>query len=1785
MLLIDAAGVMDPRGIVPPRRDPEWCAVKRTLLNLLDAHGARLSIRGPASLWILLHVRAPPREYTWDQFMGQHTLDTLVARASAACPSAAPRVASWNIRWLQSLTARRAPRKRAVVAKHLLADRLVCLQETHWDATHAELWRSRFPGQLYYACARPGPHSGLQGGTAILVPFTVRCHEHRVLVDGCANAVCIDGPEGGRAWIVSVYLPPDCQCDVTRSVLSALRGLEGPVWVAGDFNTCLAAPRDADEDATAQRWWDYFGEQRMMLVDNPSPTHAGKDEPSTIDFVAGPARDVACLSVQVSWHKQLSDHALMTLSAQHRGQAAICTPSTFKRLRPAAVMELRGVYARLHDAFAVPTLAGLALPACPATPARLDTDGDHRLPPDDVAALPPRPAADPVVCHTPSHPPAPNPALADTGQVVLQRAIHHWWRRARRGAFLDDPLEAELRGAACTGRSWRPSEALARWLADVCPAAASGDEAGVCSPGQAYGWLTVLRQLRRTAARTQLPRHVTGPGVAREDVPERVAVGRTLFQRRHRATPVHTIDGDAVPFGAASEHVMWESRQALWTAPVHRHPILARLLRWYMPGRALDDQEGVLPDVAHIAAVVMHMSGSMPGLDGIPYEAYHPGASFVSHLIAQTAFVPCGDHCTEVRALDRILGDPVELFVWIEKKAGGVTPDGRRGLGIPSSLVRLASAASAAVAGPQVEPRLSPSQAAKKGGSCGGNISQVARHLSQTPVSPSSPPPPQALPQDRHDLLQQILGRKLADAVVRTARTLADQLAPAARVRIAALLLDQAKAFERVGALFVQELVLAWRLPRWVTRIMLRAVTRRRIAMVFGSYIGPRRQVHRGFPMGLPSSPLKWNMSYDPIVVLFEVLSGAAAPSFVDDTGMLVGDFFLFTVAFLAYLVVGKAAGLYVELHRCQPVACRADSDLRSLLAAFPVDVAWAGHAQIVSGLPPPVLIALIRARNPRAVFEPCNARPCTCRVKSAMVMARAEASDEEWAALSPLGSRTVAPAAPYLGVVVRTPPSGAGALHPLATWQSPAKKMTQRIQTLAASGLTRATASHQWDSRVVSCVPYPAQTCPMPEPWACAVDRDARRLFRTHGWARLDALFMLRPVFHVKGAPRCHRAAAFTANTLGLLRDGGWGGPHEVAGAGAVWARTQRGVGFLRSAGWIFRDHTAVTVQKFQEWLEQTPAMRAQNLRRVRTHIYCMSWLARYAPRLASWCQQRSRQRRWASTDGSEWHSLAHCTTFAEAHHTLRFMLGGIRAPGSVRTTAERVLRPHACVACGSSDVRLVWTAPSQGDPGQSWCSSCMRLSDTTTAWAHHPDVRTGPDSFVAAAAAFRTSGVAGLLPPLPGWRPHSADALRSCPLCRRGHHSSEHVAVWCVPVAWAWHLVLQWRRRLDPGMRELSLWNALCAPGIEQPWAVRCIQQVVYACTAAADHPFASGPEAAHHIVRAVVARHPSPGRLGDETSDSEDEDPGSQFAGGAHHEAHGATTFTTCCAPHAHVPRMLRRTSMPWQRARGPRPSCQQAYDLQTTGPCPAGQTLLRLFGTDLPALWPTASESWVPPPRVARSAADGDVNAAWISSECTLCGACHLTLVATAPMVAGTPVVTAPSPLLATVAPETHQWELTFDGGVRKHPQTGEPHAGSGAILWERRDGDWKKVSVGVLALPYERRVPLAEAAGLRLGLHMLLAVPRRDRIIRVIGDNLAVVRHGAGTARLSAPTHALLLETALLDLQRQGWVVQWTAVRRRFNGGADELATEGVRWSWQRADHGLGTEAMRVTPSL
>ena len=153
------------------------------------------------------------------------------------------------------------------------------------------------------------------------------------------------------------------------------------------------------------------------------------------------------------------------------------------------------------------------------------------------------------------------------------------------------------------------------------------------------------------------------------------------------------------------------------------------------------------------------------------------------------------------------------------------------------------------------------------------------------------------------------------------------------------------------------------------------------------------------------------------------------------------------------------------------------------------------------------------------------------------------------------------------------------------------------------------------------------------------------------------------------------------------------------------------------------------------------------------------------------------------------------------------------------------------------------------------------------------------------------------------------------------------------------------------------------------------------------------------------------------------------------------------------------------------------------------------------------------------------------------------------------------------MTARLSPTTRAVEASGQARVRSISPTRHPTDGRAPSL----------LASVALALPDLNDSQLAEAVGCRVGLMLLTRACPGASTARIVGDNLAVIRYGAGTGRFRRPALQAQLEQGLGPLAVRGWTLSWQAVRRRLNVGSDRLATVGVFWAQAlhaRGLHGL-----------
>ena len=202
-----------------------------------------------------------------------------------------------------------------------------------------------------------------------------------------------------------------------------------------------------------------------------------------------------------------------------------------------------------------------------------------------------------------------------------------------------------------------------------------------------------------------------------------------------------------------------------------------------------------------------------------------------------------------------------------------------------------------------------------------------------------------------------------------------------------------------------------------------------------------------------------------------------------------------------------------------------------------------------------------------------------------------------------------------------------------------------------------------------------------------------------------------------------------------------------------------------------------------------------------------------------------------------------------------------------------------------------------------------------------------------------------------------------------------------------------------------------------------------------------------------------------------------------------------------------------------------------------------------------------------------------NVTWDHSRCHLCGGYHITMRAIREITPGEAPACERSRFILENQGDQARWAVSFDGGARAIGDPPVRVAGAGAILWNWSspsdsiaEGEgWHILARATAELPGERWAPAAEAWGLRIALDLINQLDIAGEAVRITGDNLSVIRFGAGQGRLRRADMEALLSSAISTTLQLGWVPRWNAVPRRYNSEADAIATEALLRARTRFD--------------
>ena len=688
------------------------------------------------------------------------------------------------------------------------------------------------------------------------------------------------------------------------------------------------------------------------------------------------------------------------------------------------------------------------------------------------------------------------------------------------------------------------------------------------------------------------------------------------------------------------------------------------------------------------------------------------------------------------------------------------------------------------------------------------------------------------------------------------------------------------------------------------------------------------------------------------------------------------------------------------------------------------------------------------------------------------------------------------------------------------------------------------------WTTYIASLAPYPAHVVIMDAP----LEAKARACFSeafglgTPRWLPASLLSGLGILYQVPGAPRCLVSAARGVAAGAALRGEFWGPPPALREALALLARLQHWADTFPPPLLQARGRSALL----------TPAAAALTLRAVRDGhtpaagvrvgqaLYVAAWAEEHYTTARGWLTHHSLLRAWAPSLGTEWALLGGATGLTAAFHILRLLCNGL--PGRARRRPNDLRQPHICTAC-SGPACAVWATTSPLGAGAEWCVPCLGAWATSSErWAALPDACLHPDLIPRAAAIRQALG------PFPHPLTPIISMFGCCPLCGLGEAGAEHLWTWCAAVSLAWS-------KARPATAPITFASACLDPGDHTAAIAQFCHQISYWYSIAVWTP-PLGIVRTVSLVMRSLRRVNNPGDVDDDEAAHEHP----PFDAAAPPDDLWTRSNRRCpaCLPSL---RLLPRLHGSGRSAAAS--SCDRVGVIQralvTCTAAIQGHPALVLHSEGALSGWMPPGSRWLPPPRVVSR---GGANAEWHEHWCWQCRHYAARLIPNAHLA---PNVEITVPRALTPGPDDGllPFEITFDGGARSIG--GRPKvAGGGAILWGwAHDGGTPRALASiVVALPQEDDTMLAESFACCRGLASLCDVRLHGhpKAVRIVGDNLPVVRFGASTGRLRNLRHSASLSAQLGSTLSAGWRLTWNGVRRQFNKGADSLATLGVLWA-------------------
>ena len=476
-----------------------------------------------------------------------------------------------------------------------------------------------------------------------------------------------------------------------------------------------------------------------------------------------------------------------------------------------------------------------------------------------------------------------------------------------------------------------------------------------------------------------------------------------------------------------------------------------------------------------------------------------------------------------------------------------------------------------------------------------------------------------------------------------------------------------------------------------------------------------------------------------------------------------------------------------------------------------------------------------------------------------------------------------------------------------------------------------------------------------------------------------------------------------------------------------------------------------------------------------------------------------RAKARRWFPASGDEWGFARYVTGFNTVLHVSKILCGGTSPGVALRSREDiRARLPRRCDACGSRHVAWSWITGGPGHPGMAWCEECLDGIGHLSPWAWVlGDAYAGDGDL---GEAVRATPAAPPCMAEGAWRAMTT-FYGACPLCSRGEHVSEHLAIWCPAVAAAWLRV--------GASHGPSLVRALSGDRDAAACAARLLRQASFIASSIHNKSAVEWREGADWLARAVCTPDSSEDGKdggGDTDGPPREGDPAYAYVW---EETGGCGCWE--CEDRAGADRPTSARPGAPDRDGGP-PMTPGHAVAAATGAIDEGQVVVTLRSRGVPATWVAPGEHWWPPPVLCtrgRLTSGGRFAPAGNAGK----RGCLSSLLRR-PIQQGGELRAETGYPGQVYLPDEAALHFAMDGSAKG--QT----AGAGAVLWARGElGRWRRIAEAAISIGSKTSPTCAEAWGLSAAADLLLAYGGSGRRVHISGDCLMVVRFCAEQGRM------------------------------------------------------------------